>query len=391
MPLCEVIKVKKLVISLFAAAVSILCGCSGINTETAVINEINTVQFISAAPNSDDYPYTVKDAKNLQDYLLNRPVTDNLTDKPYDMNNDGVWNVFDLCMLKHKLLSPAQNDNDTVVVYFSRTNNTEKIANYIIDITGAEKYEIEAEIPYTDEDIDYTNSSCRANQEQNDKSCRPEIAEPMESIDRYEVIYLGYPIWWGEEPRIIDTFLEIYDFSDKTVIPFCTSASSGIATSERNIKNLVPIGNLLEGKRFSASASKSEVEEWINGLNIMKNPVEEKLYLTINGTKISATFEDNSSAQALKEKLAEDDIIIDAHDYGNFEKVGDLGFSLPRNDTQITTTPGDLILYQGNQFTIYYDENSWNFTKLGHVENMTQEELKSLLGDGDVQIILSLK
>ena len=83
--------------------------------------------------------------------------------------------------------------------------------------------------------------------------------------------------------------------------------------------------------------------------------------------------------------------IIDAHDYGNFEKVGDLGFSLPRNDTQITTTPGDLILYQGNQFTIYYDENSWNFTKLGHVDNMTQEELKKLLGDGDVTITLSLK
>lgn len=382
---------KKRIITLLTVVVSILCGCSGINTETAVLNEKSTVQAISVTTSSNDYNYTVKDVKNLQDFLLNRPVSDNLKDKPYDMNNDGVWNVFDLCMLKHKLLSPAQNDNDTVVVYFSRTNNTEKIANYIIDITGAEKYEIEAAVPYSDADIEYTNSSCRANKEQNDKSCRPEIAEPMESIDRYEVIYLGYPIWWGEEPRIIDTFLEIYDFSDKTVIPFCTSASSGIATSERNIKNLVPIGNLLEGKRFSANATESEVEEWIDGLNIMKNPVEEKLYLTINGTKISDTFEDNSSAQALKEKLAEGDIIIDAHDYGNFEKVGDLGFSLPRNDTQITTTPGDLILYQGNQFTIYYDENSWNFTKLGHVDNMTQEELKSLLGDGDVQIILSLK
>ena len=381
---------KKRVITLFTVVVGILCGCSGINTETAVLNEKSTVQAISVTTSSNDYTYTVKDVKNMQDFLLNRPVSDNLKDKPYDMNNDGVWNVFDLCMLKHKLLSPAQNDNDTVVVYFSRTNNTEKIANYIIDITGAEKYEIEAAVPYSDADIEYTNSSCRANQEQNDKSYRPEIAEPMESIDRYEVIYLGYPIWWGEEPRIIDTFLEIYDFSDKTVIPFCTSASSGIATSERNIKNHVPIGNLLEGKRFSASASKSEVEEWINGLNIMKNPVEEKLYLTINGTKISATFEDNSSAQALKEKLAEGDIIIDAHDYGNFEKVGDLGFSLPRNDTQITTTPGDLILYQGNQFTIYYDENSWNFTKLGHVDNMTQEEIKKLLGDGDVTITLSL-
>ena len=382
---------KKRVITLFTVVVGILCGCSEIDTETAVLNEKSTVQAISVTTNSNDYTYTVKDVKNLLDFLLNRPVSDNLKDKPYDMDNNGVWNVFDLCMMKHELLTPSQNDNETVVVYFSRTNNTEKIANYIIDITGAEKYEIEAEIPYTDEDVDYTNSSCRANQEQNDKSCRPEIAEPMESINSYEVIYLGYPIWWGEEPRIIDTFLESYDFSDITVIPFCSSGSSDIATSEKNIRNLVPIGNLLEGKRFSASATKSEVEEWINELNVMKNPVEEKLYLTINGTKISATFEDNSSAQALKEKLAESDVVVDAHDYGSFEKVGDLGFSLPRNDTQITTTPGDLILYQGNQFTIYYDENSWNFTKLGHVDNMTQEELKKLLGDEDVTITLSLK
>ncbi len=93
----------------------------------------------------------------------------------------------------------------------------------------------------------------------------------------------------------------------------------------------------------------------------------------------------------MKEKLSEGDVIINAHDYSNFEKVGDLGFSLPRNDTQITTTSGDLILYQGNKFVLYYDENSWNFTKLGHVDNMTQERLKELLGDGDVTITLSLK
>lgn len=89
--------------------------------------------------------------------------------------------------------------------------------------------------------------------------------------------------------------------------------------------------------------------------------------------------------------MAEGDVVIEAHDYGNFEKVSALGFSLPQNDTQITTEPGDLILYQGNQFTIYYDKNSWNFTKLGHVDNMTQDELKKLLGDDDVTIILSLK
>ncbi len=120
-----------------------------------------------------------------------------------------------------------------IAVYFSRTGNTEKIAEYLIDLTGADSYVIQAAVPYTDEDIEYNNSSCRANQEQNDKTVRPEIAEPISSLDSYDTVFLGYPIWWGQEPRIIDTFLESYDFSDKTVIPFCTSASSGISTSEK--------------------------------------------------------------------------------------------------------------------------------------------------------------
>ncbi len=208
--------------------------------------------------------YTIQDAKNLQDFLLNRPTEEDLSGKPYDLNGDDRWDVFDLCLMRCEIIKQMENQNDTLVVYFSRTGNTEKIAEYLIDITHADSYVIEAEIPYTDEDIAYTNSSCRANKEQNDKTARPEIADPIESIDSYDVIYLGYPIWWGEESRIIDTFLESYDFSDKIVVPFCTSASSGNAASERNIANLVPIGNQLEGKRFSASASKDSVETWLN-------------------------------------------------------------------------------------------------------------------------------
>lgn len=208
--------------------------------------------------------YTIQDLKNLQDFLLCRPTEEDLSGKPYDLNGDDRWDVFDLCLMRGIVAEQMENQNDTLVVYFSRTGNTEKIAEYLIDITHADSYVIEAAIPYTDEDIAYTNSSCRANKEQNDKTARPEIAEPIESIDSYDVIYLGYPIWWGEEPRIIDTFLESYDFSDKIVVPFCTSASSGNAASERNIANLVPIGNQLEGKRFSASASKESVETWLN-------------------------------------------------------------------------------------------------------------------------------
>ena len=161
-------------------------------------------------------------------------------------------------------------ESNTLVVYFSRTGNTEKIAEYLIELTNAESYVIEAAVPYTDEDIEYNNASCRANQEQNDKSVRPEIATPISSINSYDTIFLGYPIWWGQEPRIIDTFLESYDFSEKTVIPFCTSGSSGIGTSEKNISELVTIGTQLEGKRFAAGASKDEVKEWYNTLDLNK-------------------------------------------------------------------------------------------------------------------------
>ncbi len=166
--------------------------------------------------------------------------------------------------------APESTENNTLVVYFSRTGNTEKIAEYLMDITNADSYVIDAAVPYTDEDIEYNNDSCRANQEQNDKTVRPEIANPIDSIDSYDTIFLGYPIWWGQEPRIIDTFLESYDFSEKTVVPFCTSGSSGIETSEKNIGELINIGNQLEGRRFPAGASKDEVKEWYDTLNLNK-------------------------------------------------------------------------------------------------------------------------
>lgn len=216
--------------------------------------------------------YTIQDVRNLQDFLLAKPTVKDLKGKPYDLNGDDRWDVFDLCLMKREILKDMNTEanSDTLVVYFSRTGNTEQIAEYLIELTDADSYVIEAAVPYTDEDIAYNNSSCRANQEQNDKTVRPEIAQPIDSIENYDTIFLGYPIWWGQEPRIIDTFLESYDFSDKTVIPFCTSSSSGIATSEKNIADLVPIGNQFAGRRFAATASKDDVEGWYKSLPFEK-------------------------------------------------------------------------------------------------------------------------
>jgi len=106
--------------------------------------------------------------------------------------------------------------------------------------------------------------------------------------------------------------------------------------------------------------------------------------------KLTATLADNSSATAFYTLLKKGPLTVDMHDYGSFEKVGPLGTSLSRNDSQITTTAGDIILYQGNQITIYYDTNSWNFTRLGKVDGVTQAELKKILGKGDVTAVFSV-
>lgn len=117
---------------------------------------------------------------------------------------------------------------------------------------------------------------------------------------------------------------------------------------------------------------------------------ENNFYVKANGVTFTAVFADNSSAEALKELLTEGDISVLMHDYGEFEKVGDLGTDLPGNDTRITTEPGDVILYQGNRITVYYDVNSWNFTRLGRIEDTSKDELLAVFGEGDVTVTFSL-
>ena len=113
------------------------------------------------------------------------------------------------------------------------------------------------------------------------------------------------------------------------------------------------------------------------------------IYLTVNQQTLEVKLEENSSTKALLEKLSAGTVTVEAEDYGGFEKVGGLGFTLPTSDTRITTKPGDLILYNGNQLTLHYGSNEWSYTKLGHID-LSQDELKAILGDGNVTIVLSL-
>lgn len=160
-------------------------------------------------------------------------------------------------------ITNKQNNSKVLVAYFSCTGNTENVANKIAKAANADIYVIEPKQPYTDGDLDYNNNDCRANIEQNNSESRPEIANTVENMADYDIIYLGYPIWWGDCPRIINTFVEAYDFKGKRIIPFCTSGSSGIETSENTIKAAVTNANFEKGRRFDANVSDSIIEKWV--------------------------------------------------------------------------------------------------------------------------------
>ena len=162
--------------------------------------------------------------------------------------------------------TPAAAHSDVLVAYFSATGTTKGVAERIASVTGGDLYEILAAEPYTEADLNYNDNSSRSTSEQNDKSVRPEIGSDDISLEGYTTIYLGFPIWWGEEPRILDTFVEKYNFDGITVIPFCTSGSSGIGRSGSNMEELAGSGTWLQGERFSGSVSEEELKSWIEGL-----------------------------------------------------------------------------------------------------------------------------
>lgn len=158
--------------------------------------------------------------------------------------------------------------NKVLVAYFSCTNTTKGVAETIRgQIQDCDIYQIAPAVAYTPADLNY-NTDCRANREQNDSSSRPAIKGSIENMADYDVVFIGYPIWWGQAPRIISTFLESYDFSGKTVIPFCTSGSSGIGDSDTNLHSLAPNAQWVSGRRFPSRASQSDVADWIESLDL---------------------------------------------------------------------------------------------------------------------------
>lgn len=166
---------------------------------------------------------------------------------------------------------PPQTQDETskiLVAYFSATNTTKGIAERVSDALGADLYEITPAVPYTSADLNYHDDNSRTSIEMNDPNARPAISGSVSNMEQYDIVFLGYPIWWGEAPRILDTFVESCDFTGKTVVPFCTSGSSGVGSSATNLEILTSGGTWLSGTRFSGGASKDEIVSWINGLGL---------------------------------------------------------------------------------------------------------------------------
>lgn len=164
----------------------------------------------------------------------------------------------------------GSTDQKTVVVYFSATGNTKTIAEEIADVTDGELFELQPKEPYTEDDLDYNDDNSRVCKEHADKNQRNVelVSTTVDNWQDVDVVYLGYPIWWGEASWVVDQFVENNDFTGKTVIPFCTSASSGIGSSGSDLAEMAGTGEWLNGERFSSDASKDDVKAWIESLGL---------------------------------------------------------------------------------------------------------------------------
>ena len=150
----------------------------------------------------------------------------------------------------------------TLVAYFSATGTTARAAKTLAEAVGADLFEIVPEQPYSAADLDWRDKNSRSTHEMNDEACRPAVASRVGNMDAYDTVYVGFPIWWYVEPRIIDTFLEVHDLSGKTIVPFATSGGSGLGEAPRRMAALAPGATVTEGRLLNGNPGADELRTW---------------------------------------------------------------------------------------------------------------------------------
>lgn len=155
-----------------------------------------------------------------------------------------------------------------LVAYFSASGVTEQAAHKLAEAVGADIFEIKPEQPYTSADLNWMDKKSRSSVEMNDPACRPAIKDKLPDMEQYEAVFVGFPIWWYIAPKIINTFLESYDFTDKKIIPFATSGGSGMGETNAELKASCPGATLMQGRRLTGSASKKDLKTWAESLGL---------------------------------------------------------------------------------------------------------------------------
>ena len=289
---------------------------------------------------------------------------------------------------------PSEGSSGALVVYFSATGNTEALAEKIAAAAGTDIYEIVPAEPYTSEDLNYNDDSCRANQEMNDETARPAISGGIENIADYDTIFLGYPIWWGTMPRIINTFLDTYDLSGKTIMPFCTSGSSGISSSVSAIRGICTDSNVTEGFRGTASTTEEEIADWLDSSNYVQSApdsadtgTEQRIRLSWDTNEVVIVMEENATTADFLSRLP---MTATFSDYNNTEKISYLEEALTEDTAAAGCQPqaGTMTLYApwGN-LAIFYEDWSYSddLIPMGRIESGL-ESLASMEGDFTVTI-----
>ena len=317
--------------------------------------------------------------------------------KDNSQNNDNPQNAENP---ENQNTEPNAANGKTLLVYYSYTGNVKSIANDFLKTVDADVLEVlpaQEGLKYEADNYAIGSALIKAIRDNPDKAeSYPEIKSYKIDLEQYSNIVIATPLWWSNMAAPMQTFLfqEGNKLTNKNIMLIVSSASSGISSVIDDAKRLVNKKNLTGEALWINNSNRSEMStlltQWIENQKFASK-MTQKLIITVSGKSLEADFADNSSAKALADVLAKSAITYQADDYGNFEKVGDLGQSFPKNDENITTEPGDIILYQGHNLCIYYAQNTWSFTRIAKIKGVSKDELKEFLGEGEITVTLSVE
>ncbi len=302
------------------------------------------------------------------------------------------------------MAEPVQEAGKTLVVYYSYTNNCHEIVTTLTSQLTADVMRIEpADKTQRYEANNYAIGTAllnAINAAPDDAASYPAI-DPVSITDlsAYQNIIIVTPLWWSQMAAIMQTYLFNYgaQMAGKHVALIVSSHSSGIsgvvADAERLVPNCTWMGNALWINASNHSNRASLIQDWLPTLNFAENQTTmDKMYITIDGQTQAVTLVDNQATKTLVEKLQQTPVTVTLNSSGDFEIWGTLGFSLPTNNEQINAQPGDVILYNGSNICIFYGTNSWSYTRLGKIDGLSENQLRTFLkaGESNITVTLSL-